>query len=258
MTDIKIPVTARVRELVEGGVITIGAHITSDGIETYARCTQPHPRLGITTHESMTLADAEERLAKVSTPASKFKGKVAEREDTPLPLNASLHGFSSVADAALKGKRLRKVGYFKAGSKNFLPEDSLHPHDFTRSASDLYACACAIAEKLGTAKLTSRISSKPEVYRINSATSLREWWYASTPQQRFALLTRKQVYPHRKEGGVLVNGKWLDRLQELQCPFQDAEAQVGPPQGVASAEEELHELSLSSDDEQDREVSIVY
>jgi len=247
MTEYRVPVTARIRELVEGGVITIGVHIARDGIETYARCTQPHPRLGITCHESMTLEDAEKRLAKVSSGTSAYKGKgvLFEKADTS-SIQTSHHGFKSVHDASLAGKAPSATTYWNKGLKNFLPGDSLHPEDFNKSSKVLYSRACAVAEKLGSAKLVSRIATKPDVYRISGATSLHEWWYKATPQQRFALLTRRQCFPTREGGGVWVHGKWLSCLQQLQCPFQDAEAQVGQPQGAASAEEEY---PSSSDDD---------
>jgi hypothetical protein len=249
MTEYRVPVTARIRSLVEDGVITIGVHITSDGMETYVRCTQPHPRLGITSHESMTFEDAELRLAKVSTSTSKYKGKgtLSEKEDTPSSQGASIHGFKDVLQASLKGKTPEVASYWKQGVKNFLPGDSLHPRDFDGSVRRLYSRACAVAERVGAPKLVSRIATKPDVYRINGATSLREWWYSATPQQRFALLTKRQCFPTHEGGGVMVHGKWLDLLRQLQCPFQDAEAKVGPPQGAVSAEEESY--NSSSDDD---------
>lgn len=250
--EYKIPTTSRVRQLVDAGVITIGVHIAKDGIETFARCVQPHPRLGLSTHTSMTLEDAEELLAKVATPAPKRwieKSKTEDRQSPSSSNQSKFHGFKDISEATGFATRNLRMFLTEDGLKNFLPKDSLAPSDMDLRPKELFARACSVAESIGTPRLVSRIASRPEHLTVRGAHSLAEWWRRSDPLQRFVLLTRSKVFPNDGRGHVNVRGKWLDAMSELQCPFRNPETQVGQPEGGFSGEEE----ASSSADEQSSE-----
>jgi len=260
--DYNIPVTRRIRELVAGGVISIGVHITGDGIDSWARVNQPHPRLGVQTHTSYTLDEIEHLLVKVVTRplhssvigASPYSGKTpaqtiiggvgaATRSGVvaePIPSDL---GFSSRDQAILHSKMNGLGEKWKRGIKNELPADSLTPTDFDRSVKDLYARACAVAETLTSPKLVSRISSKPDKLAVKGCESLHEWWSRAEPAQRLMLLTSHRHFASG-EGRVRIHGNWLDKIQLVPCPFRDPETQM-----VIKREEISGDSLESSDDD---------
>jgi len=276
--DYNIHVSRRIRDLVAGGVITIGVDISRDGIDVWSRCTQPHPRLGIKTNVSLTLEEMEQKLEKVSLPSSLGKevspespykapglgsgfGKIAkvvagpkveQINDLSDAMARTTIGFQS-RDEALRYSEEHNLGSIrkkKGGLLNSLPRDSLTPADFERPTFELYARACSVAESIGTPKITSRISSKPDVLRVVAATDLFEWWSKSTPTQRFIILTKMKAFP-READGVRIHKKWLDQLQKLPHPFRDAEAQVGQPEVELSAED-ISSGEISPDENEEK------
>jgi len=269
--DYNIQVTRRVRELVASGVITIGVHITQDGIDTWARCVQPHPRLGIQTHTSYSLEEIEGLLTQVVTqsfrpssfgslpnygepstggvPATGIGGAIHYEGNLPVPKDL---GFKGRSDALAHASKKLSVTRKADGTVNQLPAGSLVPADFERSVRDLYARACAVAEKVTTAKLVSRIASLPTKLRVRGAETISEWWDLAIPEQRFMLLTRAS---HFSKGGVpvRVHGTWLGKIQSTPCPFRDPETQVVQHEEGLSGEEEAQ--AYSSADELPREIS---
>lgn len=252
--DYHIQVSERIQVLVSTGVITLGVHITRDGKDVWARVVQPHPRLGIPTHTSYTLEEIEEKLLKVSslsstgflpkesvvTQASPGKKmyigpKVNAGDSQRRSKDLNDFGFISISEAIgfAERKGLNKVDH--SGISNLLPRDSLTPTDLERPLHELFARACTVASNLGTAKIVSRITSKPDVLRVNGAIDLSDWWAKASPTQRAVILTKAKVFPKQGEQVILLK-KWLDRLDKLPAPFRDAEAQVGKSEIEHSAE----------------------
>jgi hypothetical protein len=233
--EFNIPITRRIKELVAGGVITIGAHITRDGQDVWARFTRSYYGLGIRTHISYTLNDAEELSKKISLMQQKFEGSV----ELPFSLkNSSLTAdFKSVEDA-IKYSESNNLNLIQVGSiRNMLPHDSLHPKDFTRGTNDLYARACSVASKITSPKLVSRINTQREILGVSSASNLAEWWSHATPIQRLRLLARTKNFWKEGDDQRLTKTQH-DAMESLQCPFQDAETQMGRQEEELSAKEE--------------------
>lgn len=233
--DITIQTSRRIKELVANGVITIGAHITREGNDIWARVVQPHPRLGIMTHTSYTLEEIEAKLEKYSLPS--FTSKVTP---THCPNNVKaadeLYGFKDSSDAAsFARKNLREV---KKGSiRNKLPLDSLVPTDFDMNGRDLFARTCLISEHITTSKIVARITTQRDRLTVARSSNLEEWWRNATYLQKIILLTRSKHLPKQADGQVRIHGYWLDKFESLPCPFRDAETQMGQEEEGFSAEE---------------------
>jgi hypothetical protein len=269
--DIVIPCSKRIRDLISNGVITVSVHIARDGHEVWARCTQPHPRLGLRTSTSYQLEEIEELLVKVPTKSvsfietsdssphkeSKRKSSIKVSPETILQRNDSgaLKSFGKrpivIPDGntpkdlgfkdrneALKFCGLRNLGVVvKNGVTNVLAAESLTPEDFNRPARELYARTCAITERVPASKFVSRIASSPSL-TVKGSQSLADWWNMSEAPQKFILMTRSKLFPRNAKGEVHMSGSWLSKIHSLPCPFRDAETQMGQPEGGVSAEEE--------------------
>jgi len=240
--EYNIPVSQRIRDLVSGGVITIGVHIAKDGIEVWARASQPHPRLGVNTHESHTLEEIENLLAKVSTPRGKNVERTAvdasaKRESA----SVSSIGFKSIDDALgfCKAKKLHLTRVSNHGmvNVNFLPVTSITPCDLDRSTKELYARACSVAETLTPQKISSRIASNPGRLSINGVSNLVEWWAEATPLQRLTVLSDQKNFSSNGKVVRSMSSEWKAKLLALPAPFRGAEAQMGQPKGESSARE---------------------
>jgi hypothetical protein len=251
MESYKIEITPRIKDLVRSGVITIGVHITSDGTDVWVRTVQPHPRLDIKTYESMTLLEAETRLSKVSTHASSGLSLRPVKKTAPPPSGEegefNFLGFESVPDAVSFGKQVKEYRT-DGGVRNKLPLDSLTPHDLGSPVKTLYARACSVADRLGTAKIVSRIATKPDSLGVQGCRNLAEWWSGSTATQRLVILSHAKVF-QRQAGGIRIKNHWIDQLEQLPCPFRQAEAQVGQSEAGPSAETELSCENSSSEAE---------
>lgn len=266
-----VTTTSRIRELVAGGVITIGVHISRDGIDVWARCVQPHPGLGLSTYTSHTLPAIEELLAKVvvrsgrvstSTTSSEpervqkgkgiqYEGPRIEGTDKGFIRSAELSsvGVKSLDEAILHCKQARLGSGYQNGVYNQLPVDSLAPLDFKRNRKDLFARVCSVVDALTTPKLVSRILSQ-EKLRITGVDDLSDWWRKATAEQKLMLVSRAKAFPKGPLGeGTRVEQKYLARLDTLPHPFRDAEAQVGQSEAEHSAED------FSSDEAQEEGAS---
>lgn len=248
--DISIHTSRRIRELVANGVITIGAHITRDGTDVWARSVQPHPRLGVQTHNSYTLEEIETLLAKVEVqPFKNAEEVIASSSKLEGSASLSSFGYSSVEDAISHCERRALRNCITAGGlTNLLPIHSLAPGDLDRPVRDLYARACSVAQVLGP-KIVSHITSQRDTLAVSGARDLTEWWEGASPQKRLIVLSRSKYFPGNREGRTLIHGYWLDKLEALPCPFQDAETQVGQPEEEISAIEEEGSPSYSSADD---------
>jgi len=241
MSTFQLDVSPRIKNLVEDGVITVGAFITRDGNELYARSVQPHPKLGIVTHKSYTLEEIEGLLIKVGPRSLPEKGGVRLSADDVHTSSADIgplkYGFQGFGDAASHGSKLRVN---KAGVINFLPKDSITPYDLGLTEKDIFARMCQVTSA-GSAKFVSKIASDPVNFRVKGASDLAEWWRRASPTQRVLLLVKTRHFEKTKTGQVRIHGRWLDRVQEISCPFQDAETQVD------RAEEEYSESEVGSE-----------
>jgi len=242
MSELRFPISHRVKELLEGGVITIGVNITLDGHEMWARCVQPHPRLGLTTSHSYDLNEIEDHLSKVIiSPIRVGKGK---RDLVEIPSRIPREDFAVPAfadrNSVLTAVKSRKLNFsMKGGVENKLPLDSLTPYDLNRTNDrDLLARAAFITDRLGTPKLISRIRAK-ESLQVKNALDLAEWWKLSTAQQKIQLLSRAKCFTSDGYGNITLERKWLTTIQKLPCPFGDAEAQVDKEEVEPSAEEDF-------------------
>jgi hypothetical protein len=237
--DITIQTSRRIRELISNGVITVGVHITRDGNEIWARAVQPHPRLGITTHQSYTLDEIESSLAKVKTdlPA---RTDIFSPDLHPARVLArageGYYGFADVAAAISYARdHLRDI---KRGSlRNKLPLDSLCKDDLEMKPKDLFARTALVGHHLTTAKLVARIASQRDKLSVKGASTLNEWWSDATAVQRLMLVMRSKHLPKQEDGLVRLHGHWLDKLSTMAFPFRDAEAAVGQEEDEVSAEE---------------------
>lgn len=236
MAAYTVPSSPRIRELVSSGVITIGVHITRDGIDTWARCTQPHPKLGIASHTSYSLDEIEALLVKIQAPIPQ-NHRIDVMGTSRFP-GASL-GFSDFQDAVSHGKRVSET--YKGGVKNTLPKGSLTAVDVLGTPSDLFGRACLVTESCGTHTFVSRIASRPKILGRHGVNNLTEWWAVASPSQRLLLLSRAKHLPQDivlGNGALHIYPEWVKALENLPCPFRDAEAQVGQPEEETSEEEE--------------------
>jgi hypothetical protein len=196
--------------------------------------------LGLNTSTSFTLEEIEELLAKVATRTPKVQLVIRSKgkEPVPSPSSNSLHGFASIDEAVGYASKLNS--YNNKGVKNTLPKDSLGPGDFVdRTSRELFARACSVANNLGYDKIVSRIASRDSgLLKVSGANNLREWWGGASSSQRFMLLCKSRHFSSRnEEGGVRVSKAQLKAMFDLQCPFRNAEAQMGRPEAESSAEE---------------------
>jgi hypothetical protein len=229
----------RILDLVTSGVITIGIHITQDGNDIWARAVQPHPRLGITTQTSYVPEDLADLLSKITTTRPT---KMAFGSEPSYPVDNSVKGpgrvhFDSIDKAILYSKKNQLTKHFNGGVWNLLPEDSIVPLDMDRSNLACYARFCAVADKLGTAKLVSRISTNRQNLYVRGSTDLQEWWTNATPLQRVILLGKKKHFSRDESGEIRIHGRWLDLIQELPHPFREAGTQVDQHEEEYSSEE---------------------
>jgi hypothetical protein len=237
MDSLQIVCSKRIRELVAGGVIVLDAHVSRDGIELRCRATQAHKKLGILTSSSYTPEEMEALLTKVeanplpspSASPVKKKSKVTfEKEPGGVSLTGKLTldsmGYRSNAGAAVDSRNRRLDRHKSNGVENQLLADSLTAVDFRRPARDLFARVCAIAERIGEARIVSRIASD-DFYEISSGepTDLSEWWNESNHFQKLRLLSsskgRKTI---EKDGGINYG-----ILNVLPVPFQAPGVRLG-------------------------------
>jgi hypothetical protein len=228
--------TDRVKDLVSSGVITVQVRYSKDGIESWAQAVQPHPRLGIRTTQSFELSDVEEAFKKVTTtrPTNSIPGSVV----TPPVREQGLRPIFSTIDEAILFSEKNKLKENKVGGLlNYLPIDSITPTDMDRDNTSLYARACAVANKIGTSRLVSRISTQPLLLRVEGATNLHEWWEGADVQKRLLILIKTKHFKHMSNGKPLLKSTWVEKLSSLPHPFREAEAQVDQPDEETSAED---------------------
>lgn len=222
----------RIRELLEGGVITVDFHLTQDGLDLWGRCTQPHPRLGLTTFQSYDLytlmgeldkvkitpkpkATEGVKIPPVSSPSSKEKKK-AEMDPSLISKRVLSLGDAIAFD------RKQRVGSIKLnGVTNNLPKSSLCYRDFLRDIDFVQARAFLVSEQLGASVIRSRISTSDSLY-MDSVRDIGSWWELANPSQRLQVLATASSLGQRVVDDTTVS----ELLRNLQCPFQDPETTV--------------------------------
>jgi hypothetical protein len=226
----EIPLSQRAIDLVNSGVITISVHISKDGNDVWGRCTQPHPRLGVKTTDSMKIEELVAALEKVQTTRSYEKPAGAS---VPIPfrgkedLYPKKTFFSTIEEAIgfAKTQKLRQVE--RNGVKNLLSVNSLHVDDLVRTQTAIFARCCEVSANIGTAKLTSRIATNRVLLTVTGATDLTEWWEYSTSFQKFILLSeRKRSGAGGPDNGWSIPQDLLAKLDHLPVPFREAGSQV--------------------------------
>jgi len=210
-------ITSRARSLIEAGVVQVSIHLSRDGVEIWSRVTQPHPRLGIKTNQSFPVEDLVDMLEKVSIPERK-KGATSDRVDSIVRDSQSSMSFQE----ALSLNKGGKLGKYKtaAGPEIHLSLGSLTYPDLEKSGRELEARAVLVSHKIGLAKLTAR-AAQPNLY-IEGCDTLLQWWRASLPEQKWALLTdAKHVLTGCKTGSAdtLIEAK----IGGLRYPFRATE-----------------------------------
>jgi len=204
---------AHVRGLVEGGVITVDAHVTYDGCDIWSRSTQPHPKLGVGTHESYDPLELAGKLSKVNVPLP-VRGSVNAKDKGKSP------GIRTLFDAKVYASKNDVTRITKNGVANILPTDSLCYRDFEASMDHFQTRSFLVAEKIGLNKLRARIASDSRL-SVEDAYDLGSWWQLASANKRFSLLSTnaKLGKPVQKD----LQHRLKSFLEQLNCPFQDTE-----------------------------------
>jgi hypothetical protein len=235
----KIDLPERAKELIRGGVITVGVHISKDGMDVWARATQPHLKLGIRTCTSYSIDEIVGLLDKVVTQTSSLRGidPISVSTESSNQIGILSTGWKSLNEAISFLER-NPVKVMKDGVQNKLPLDSISPFDFSLGDRELFARLAAIANRLGTPKLVSRIASRRDILGVKGAVNLLEWWEGASPSQRIIVLSKAKSLPSDGMGNVKLHSRWLTRMERQPSPFRDAEAQVGTTETETSAAQE--------------------
>jgi len=244
LLQVKVP--DRIFKFVLHGTITVRVDFTRNREMTGVRFIEPCVGLNIDNSVYYTIEAAESLLEKVERQLPLIK--------TALDVSDKIRraqGLGPVEPAAIRGRSAELTVVTRQGLKNRLPDNSLTPDDFEKSVPDLFARACAVAEKLGTSKIVSRITSQPEKLHVDGCSDLSEWWDKSLPSQKVMLLSQSKSFK-KKEGFVLVKNDWLGKISQVPCPFQDPKTQVDRPEAESVGEEG----NSSTEDSEEEGVSL--
>jgi len=239
MDNLHIP--EEVYKFVRAGVITVDFHVTADGIDSWARCTQPHPRLGVTTSQSMTFDEVPILLSKVKVPSDKVpttppRSPLSQRAPQGrLPVPST----RSEARDLVRSNRLDQ--WNRGGIKNQLPVDSLHISDLALDDFRLGVRLAYVATGLDSARLVHRITSDVSL-RVPGATDLKQWWRSASSDQIWKLLTVNRKSGMALEGAIFGKKRApFERLCRFRCPFLEPST----PMDIEETEEVFSTLSLS-------------
>jgi hypothetical protein len=239
--------------LVEAGVVSIHASFFKTGIDVYGRVVQPHPRLGISPHESYQIDELEQMLNKVQVHESVKSG--GSSGGAPLPTRGDKSPVGVRAQSTLTppsaGKNFHVIRHFDerlskqvpyqivmSGVANILPVDSISWKDLAfLSQDDLELRIHSVSAAIGAEKAWARISTinssmgstLPAFYDLNS------WWEGASPQMRFNLISSS-----KKAGEKPSNSSKLLSRVSARCPFRDSHY---PREEEAEEEEENEDLS---------------
>jgi hypothetical protein len=237
--SVEISFGAELDGLIARGVLTASVHVSSDGNDCWFRPTQSHPRLGVRTNESLTADDA----VRLFGSRSKFAGsnektvwaprqKSLGAEILPMPFRPKVPSPEPNPDVvvttmrqALQRSQLKNLSVvIRNGISNQLPKDSLSWWDLGREDyDDFSARAFLVAKQVGEAKAVSRIASQPLTMKVVGASDLHEWWFKSSSEQKWNLLSsqakRGETPKSCLEG---LKSSYDRRFQLLPCPFRNS------------------------------------
>lgn len=225
----------RAVDLIRSGVITVDVHLARDGASVVGRCVQPHPRLKLRACDSFN--DIEELVRLLGDVKTDFP------HQTPPTLRTGRSGESPLVDVGTP-----PTFVYKHGVKNELPKASLCFADFGLSEAEFQARARSVCNRLGSAKIVSRITTQTLVLEIKGAKDLTEWWERATSLQRWIVLTTAKMVGHPPPGCSYQNlrGQHHAMLSNLSCPFLDAGIEIrskspvseDDPEGYAHSEQD--------------------
>jgi hypothetical protein len=144
-----------------------------------------------------------------------------------------------------RGKKITSV--VNGGVKNQLPTGTLCFHDRMLSQQDFMYRAAFIADRIGQAKLVSRIATDLDRLKVTGASTLVEWWDRASSYQRWVLLTTRGKVGRAPEGFSYENipGDLSRALHGMtNAPFRDAGLIMGKE--ATDEEEDLTGYSTSS------------
>jgi hypothetical protein len=252
MPRITIEVSPRISELLKAGVITITADYYSSGIDLYGRVVQPHPKLGVYPHQSMTLAELEPSLEKVRTDRETTRSSFGEESVMTTPTKKG----QSVNVATRNDPEIGKVpeAITIHGIRNSLPKASLCWKDLHHLSDDqLNRRLLSIGKEMGNDKAVSKISSGSN-FKTTKQPTLYKWWCEASPEDRWTLVTTKKMVGTEPNGPTRL--RLLSRLGAGQYPFRGSDGSLEEEEDEVEEEEELERafnrslrLEIASDSE---------
>jgi hypothetical protein len=223
--------------LVQHGIVTVDVHYTKTGYDVWVRSVQPHPRLGVSPHESMTTDEAVERLSKAlprsqQSPSTtlplrqKPKGKGSGYESAPPSTSgASLltePPFMTLTAAQVIVQRDGLDSTIRGnGIKNVLPTKSLTRYDIERSDQQLLARAIVVANALGNQTILARIRTQ-ESLQVKGAPDLSVWWIKASPWQRLRILSDQG----KLRDETINETRSVAKARRMVCPFRGNQHQM--------------------------------
>jgi hypothetical protein len=253
MPRVNIELTPRIAELLQAGVITITADLFSSGQDIYGRVVQPHPRLGLYPHQSMTLDELEPLLGKVKVPS--IHGSPHGEDDsgspyrTPTRKGQSVSVFCERNDPEI-GKVPTQIAI--AGVKNILPKSSLSWKDLLHLTDDqLNRRILAVGKEIGADKAVSRVTAQPTLNTTRGET-LYKWWINANKKQRWELITTAKAVGKEPPVNKSVLDQLLDRLGDGQYPFRGTDQSLEEEEDLDALEERFEQglrLKFDSDSE---------
>lgn len=251
MPSVSIELSPRITELLHAGVISITADLFGSGRDVYGRVVQPHPRLGVYPHQSMTLEELEPLLSKVRVP--QVQGSHLGEVDTGSPYQTPTRKGNAVSvfcdrtDPEI-GKVPTQIGI--SGVKNLLPKASLCWKELQHLNDDqLNRRILAVGKEIGADKAVSRITTQPNLNSTSGAT-LYKWWLKASLQQRWALITSAKAVGKAPSIDEVPN--LLGRLGDGQYPFRGTDQSLEEEEEMESLEERFEQglrLKFESDPE---------
>jgi hypothetical protein len=257
MPSLDIKVTSRIKELIDNGVIVVTFAFYETGVESYCRVVQPHPKIGVYPHDSLTLDEAQVLLEKVVftkdvttrvESASASKGKEIHHDDE-LPHAPSPSGVKRGQAVRIDHRNITDVGRVPVAIelnkvRNALPINTLTWKDL------LYLSDGQLNQRLKY--LGTNITSEKAVSRIVTgsfgprSSNLKSWWMKASYADRFRVLTNA-----KKAGERPTNAdELLSRLTGGRYPFRgtDPPLAMEESEDEESLEEEFDGLNLDFDD----------
>jgi hypothetical protein len=241
MPRVSTEITPRIAELLQAGIINISTSWYASGSETYARCSQNHPKLGIRAHESFKLDEIQVLLEKVRVPtlySAPMDVGPASAGSTPVKRGQAIT--VSVANVPEIGNV--PTGVVVNGVHNTLPKSSISYKDLVYLSDDqLTRRIQSVGKEMGPDKAVSRISSDSFLSATTEPT-LFKWWNSANVEQRLSLVSNSKFL------GKLPPGQnredLLARLTTGRYPFRNTDRKM---EEVYESEEEEIEGGLTID-----------